>query len=78
MSDGQRDAITLPIIPGLRFRQARLHARADNVYGAPRLYERFGFRPLKRFARYRKPLQLSWTIVGIFSLRLCRAAHHLG
>ncbi len=39
--------------------KARLHARADNIYGAPRLYERVGFRPLKRFARYRKPLQLS-------------------
>ena len=39
--------------------EARLHARADNIYGAPRLYERVGFRPLKRFARYRKPLQLS-------------------
>jgi ribosomal protein S18 acetylase RimI-like enzyme len=38
--------------------EARLHARADNIYGAPRLYERAGFRPLKRFARYRKPLQL--------------------
>jgi ribosomal protein S18 acetylase RimI-like enzyme len=37
--------------------EARLHARADNIYGAPRLYERAGFRPLKRFARYRKPLQ---------------------
>jgi ribosomal protein S18 acetylase RimI-like enzyme len=39
--------------------EARLHARADNIYGAPRLYERVGFRPLKRFTRYRKPLQLS-------------------
>jgi len=39
--------------------EARLHARADNIYGAPRLYERVGFRPLKRFVRYRKPLQLS-------------------
>jgi mycothiol synthase len=39
--------------------KARLHARADNIYGAPRLYERVGFRPLKRFTRYRKPLQLS-------------------
>ncbi|HEY7022045.1 MAG TPA: GNAT family N-acetyltransferase [Ktedonobacterales bacterium] len=39
--------------------EARLHARADNIYGAPRLYERVGFHPLKRFARYRKPLQLS-------------------
>jgi ribosomal protein S18 acetylase RimI-like enzyme len=39
--------------------EARLHARADNIYGAPRLYERVGFRQLKRFARYRKPLQLS-------------------
>jgi mycothiol synthase len=39
--------------------EARLHARADNIYGAPRLYERIGFRQLKRFVRYRKPLQLS-------------------
>jgi ribosomal protein S18 acetylase RimI-like enzyme len=39
--------------------EARLHARADNIYGAPRLYEGRGFHPLKRFARYRKPLQLS-------------------
>jgi mycothiol synthase len=39
--------------------EARLYVRADNIYGAPRLYERVGFRPLKRFARYRKPLQLS-------------------
>jgi ribosomal protein S18 acetylase RimI-like enzyme len=37
--------------------EARLHARVDNIYSAPRLYERAGFRPLKRFARYRKPLQ---------------------
>jgi mycothiol synthase len=53
------------VIAGLRalaergVTEARLHARADNIYGAPRLYERVGFRPLKRFARYRKPLQLS-------------------
>jgi mycothiol synthase len=50
------------VIAGLRalaergVSEARLHARADNIYGAPRLYERAGFRPLKRFARYRKPL----------------------
>jgi mycothiol synthase len=53
------------VIAGLRalaergVTEARLHARADNIYGAPRLYERVGFRPLKRFARYRKPLQIS-------------------
>jgi ribosomal protein S18 acetylase RimI-like enzyme len=53
------------VVAGLRalaergMSEARLHARADNIYGAPRLYERVGFRPLKRFARYRKPLQLS-------------------
>jgi mycothiol synthase len=39
--------------------EARLHTRVDNIYGAPRLYERVGFRPLKRFARYRKPLPIS-------------------
>jgi len=39
--------------------EARLHARVDNIYDAPRLYERVGFRSIKRFARYRKPLQLS-------------------
>ena len=39
--------------------EARLHTRADNIYGAPRLYERVGFRPLKLFVRYRKPLQLA-------------------
>jgi ribosomal protein S18 acetylase RimI-like enzyme len=50
------------VIAGLRalaeggVNEARLHARADNIYGAPHLYERVGFRPLKRFARYRKPL----------------------
>jgi mycothiol synthase len=50
------------VVAGLRalaergVREARLHARADNIYGAPRLYERAGFRPLKRFVRYRKPL----------------------
>lgn len=38
--------------------EARLHARADNIYGAPHLYERVGFGPLKRFARYRKPLRI--------------------
>jgi mycothiol synthase len=42
-----------------RVGEARLHARADNIYGAPRLYERVGFRPLKRFARYRKPLPIT-------------------
>jgi mycothiol synthase len=53
------------VIAGLRalaergITEARLHARADNIYGALRLYERVGFRLLKRFARYRKPLQLS-------------------
>jgi mycothiol synthase len=50
------------VVAGLRalaergVREARLHARADNIYGAPRLYERVGFRQLKLFARYRKPL----------------------
>jgi mycothiol synthase len=39
--------------------EARLHARTDNIYGATHLYERVGFRRLKRFARYRKPLHLS-------------------
>jgi mycothiol synthase len=39
--------------------EVRLHTRADNIYGAPRLYERVGFRPLKRFARYRKPLPIT-------------------
>jgi ribosomal protein S18 acetylase RimI-like enzyme len=38
--------------------EARLHARVDNIFGAPRLYERVGFHPLKRFARYRKPLRM--------------------
>lgn len=53
------------VIAGLRalaergVTEARLHARADNVYGAPRLYECVGFRPLKRFVRYRRPLLLS-------------------
>jgi mycothiol synthase len=53
------------VVAGLRalaesgMSEARLHARADNIFGAPRLYERVGFRPLKRFVRYRKPLQLS-------------------
>ncbi|MFI5275046.1 MAG: GNAT family N-acetyltransferase, partial [Ktedonobacterales bacterium] len=43
----------------LRARDAapiRLHCRADNRFGAPRLYESVGFRPLKTFARCRKPL----------------------
>ena len=39
--------------------EVRLHTRADNIYGAPRLYERVGFRPLKLFARYRKPLRIA-------------------
>ncbi|HEU5439165.1 MAG TPA: GNAT family N-acetyltransferase [Ktedonobacterales bacterium] len=34
----------------------RLHCRADNRFGAPALYESAGFRTLKRFARYRKPM----------------------
>jgi mycothiol synthase len=52
------------VVAGLRalaerdVREARLHARGDNVYGATRLYERAGFHLLKRFARYRKPLSM--------------------
>jgi ribosomal protein S18 acetylase RimI-like enzyme len=34
----------------------RLHCRADNRFGASALYESAGFRTLKRFARYRKPM----------------------
>lgn len=35
---------------------ARLHTLADNVHDSPRVYESIGFRLLKRYPRYRKPM----------------------
>lgn len=37
-------------------RMVRLHVRQHNETGAQQLYQTFGFRPLKAFRRYRKPL----------------------
>jgi mycothiol synthase len=37
-------------------RAVRIHTRADNRYGSVRLYESVGFRPLKHYVRYRKPM----------------------
>jgi mycothiol synthase len=50
------------IVRGIRALQeqgittARLHTLAENLYQSPRVYESIGFRILKRYPRYRKPM----------------------
>jgi mycothiol synthase len=39
-------------------RAVRMHTRADNRYGSVRLYESIGFRALKHYVRYRKPMEV--------------------
>jgi mycothiol synthase len=39
-------------------RAVRIHTRADNRYGSVRLYESVGFRTLKHYVRYRKPMEV--------------------
>ena len=34
----------------------RLHTNAENVYASWRLYEGVGFRRIKEYVRYRKPM----------------------
>jgi ribosomal protein S18 acetylase RimI-like enzyme len=36
---------------------ARLHTSAENIYASWRLYESVGFRRLKEYVRYRKPME---------------------
>jgi len=53
---GPADLSGMAVVRGQGIREARIHTLAENPHRSWHLYESVGFRVLKRYPRYRKPM----------------------